>query len=107
MRLKNRLGQIKADCANFTHGRLLCSGVFNTSTLALRCRQGASTPSLSGTSRGSEFNLLGHREGVVDLDAKVPDGALQLLVTEEQLAGSQVASLLVDERHLRPAQAMR
>ena len=43
--LKNRLGQIDADCANLAHGRLL-QWCFNTSTLAHRCRQGASTPTL-------------------------------------------------------------
>ncbi|MCM3681278.1 hypothetical protein, partial [Sphingomonas paucimobilis] len=46
--LKNRLGQIDADCANLAHGRLL-QWCFNTSTLAHRCRQGASTPTLFDT----------------------------------------------------------
>jgi hypothetical protein len=45
MRLKDRLGQVEPDCDNLFHGRLLCSGVLNTSTLAHRCRRGASTPS--------------------------------------------------------------
>ncbi len=49
------------NCANFNHGRLLCSGVFNTSTLALRCRQGASTPSLVGTNPTRNSTLSGHR----------------------------------------------
>jgi hypothetical protein len=50
--------QIEPDCANLTHGRLLCSGVFNTSTLALRCRQGASVPSL--------WVELGHRLAAIN-----------------------------------------
>jgi transposase len=37
VKLENRLGQIDADCANLTHGRLL-QWCFNTSTLAHRCR---------------------------------------------------------------------
>ena len=35
-----------------------------------------------------------------------PNGALQLRVAEQELAGSQVARALVDEGHLGPAQAM-
>jgi hypothetical protein len=44
MRMKNVLGDIQTDCDNLRHGRLP-QVVFNTSTLAHRCRQGASTPS--------------------------------------------------------------
>src|SRR5690606_20697454 len=42
--MENVLRDIKADCGNFRHGRLLkwCA---HTSTLAHRCRRGASTPS--------------------------------------------------------------
>lgn len=44
VRMKNVLGDIQTDCGNFRHGRLP-QWCFNTSTLAHRCRRGASTPS--------------------------------------------------------------
>jgi hypothetical protein len=50
MRLEDRLGQIEPDYANFTHGRLLCSGVLNTSTLALSMPSGGVHPIVIGTS---------------------------------------------------------
>jgi hypothetical protein len=45
----------------------------------------------------SEIDLLRELQGVVNFDAKVAYGALQLAVTEKQLACAQVAGLLVDE----------
>src|SRR4051794_17698226 len=42
--LKHVLGQIQADGANLSHGRLP-PVVLNNTTLARRCRRGASTPS--------------------------------------------------------------
>jgi len=44
VRVKNMLGDIQANRGNFRHGRLP-QVVFNTSTLAHRCRRGASPPS--------------------------------------------------------------
>jgi hypothetical protein len=43
----------------------------------------------------SQLDLLGNAERVVDLDAEVADGALELRMPEEQLDvdGSQVAGL--------------
>ena len=38
--------------------------------------------------------------------AKIADGALQLRVTEQELTSVQVARALVDQSHLRAAQAM-
>ena len=40
------LRDIQPDRANLSHGRLPLSGAINTSTLAHRCRRGASTPSV-------------------------------------------------------------
>lgn len=40
------------------------------------------------------------------LNPEIPDGALDLPVAEEQLAGSEVASTLVDEGDLRAPQAV-
>ena len=44
MRVKRTLGDIQPDCDNLRHGRPP-QVVINTSTLAHRCRRGASTPS--------------------------------------------------------------
>lgn len=44
MRMKNALGDIQTDCDNLRYG-YLPQWRFNTSTLAHRCRRGASTPS--------------------------------------------------------------
>jgi hypothetical protein len=49
--VENLLGDIQTDCGNFRHGRLP-EVVFNTSTLAHRCRRGASTPSHPVIRRG-------------------------------------------------------
>jgi hypothetical protein len=46
MHLKNGLRQIKANCANFTHGRLLFSGVSTPPLWHIDAVRGASTPSL-------------------------------------------------------------
>ena len=41
--------------------------------------------SASAPPSGSDINLLSNREGVIDLDAQVSDGALDLAMAEEQL----------------------
>jgi hypothetical protein len=38
----------------------------------------------------SEFNLLGEVQGVVNINAEIPDGAFDLGVTEQELNGTQV-----------------
>jgi hypothetical protein len=53
VRVKNVLGYIQTDCGNFRHGRLP-QVVFNTSTLAHRCRRGASTPSPKTTLKAAD-----------------------------------------------------
>src|ERR1700682_6682122 len=59
MHLEYVLRQIQADCPNLAHGRLP-QVVFNTSTLAQRCRRGASTPSMPP----QELVSIGERVGV-------------------------------------------
>jgi hypothetical protein len=44
----------------------------------------------------SDFKLLGQLQGVIDLYAEISHSALQLTVAELQLAGPQIAGLLVD-----------
>jgi hypothetical protein len=40
-----------------------------------------------------ELDLLGHIQGVIDLNPEISNGAFQLRVTEEQLHSAQVTSL--------------
>jgi hypothetical protein len=49
---------------------------------------------------GLEIHLFGELKGVFDLDPKVAHCALQLAVPKKQLAGAEVAGLLVNERDL-------
>jgi hypothetical protein len=55
----------------------------------------------------SKLDLLGECEGVLDLDAEVLDGALDLGVTEQQLYCPEVARALVDLSRLGTAERMR
>ena len=54
-----------------------------------------------------KFDLLGDAERIINLDAKITHGALQLRVAEQQLHCSQIAGLLVNLCRLRSAQRMR
>lgn len=45
----------------------------------------------------SEVGLLRNLERIIHLDTQIPYGAFQLPMSEQQLAGSQVSSLLVDQ----------
>lgn len=54
----------------------------------------------------SDINLLSECDGIVDFDAKVSNGALDLGVTEQQLHRPQVTRPSVDQRRLGPAQGM-
>ena len=46
-------------------------------------------------------------ERILDVHAKVPNGALDFRVAEQDLHGAQVARLLVDDRGLGSSQRMR
>jgi hypothetical protein len=48
--------------------------------------------------RPSELDLLRQGKGIIDLDPEIPDGALDLRVSEKQLDRSQIAGLAVDLR---------
>jgi hypothetical protein len=39
----------------------------------------------------SDINLFRYGKGIIDLDAKVPDGAFDLCVPEQELHGAQIA----------------
>lgn len=52
----------------------------------------------------SDVDLLGNFKGIIDLDAEVPDRALDLGVPKQQLYRSQVASALVNHGGLGSSQ---
>ena len=45
---------------------------------------------------GSDLNLLGDLQGIIDLDAQVPHCRLKFGVAEQELNGSQVLRAFVD-----------
>ena len=45
----------------------------------------------------SDFNLLRYGKGIIDLDTKIPDGALDFGMPEQQLNRTQVTSAPVDQ----------
>ena len=55
---------------------------------------------------GSDVNLLCNGQCVIDLYAKIPDGALDLAMAQEQLDRPQVAGSSVDQGRLGPAKRM-
>lgn len=48
------------------------------------------------TQPSSEIDLLGELQSVINFDAEVANGALQLAATQTALAGAQVTGLFVD-----------
>jgi hypothetical protein len=51
--------------------------------------------------------LFCYRERVVDLDAEISNGTLDLGVPQKELHGSQIAGSAVDQGRLGPAKGMR
>lgn len=58
---------------------------------------------LAGTSL-LDFSLVGHLERVIHFDPKIPDGALELRVPEEQLHGTKVLRAAIDQGGLGASQ---
>ena len=54
----------------------------------------------------SDVDLLGNGKGVIHLDAKVANRALDLAVPKKQLHSSQIARAAVDQRRLGSAKRM-
>jgi len=50
----------------------------------------------------SDINLFRYGKSIINLYAKVPDGALDLFVPEQELHGAQIAGTPVDQGRLRP-----
>jgi hypothetical protein len=52
----------------------------------------------------SDINLLGNGQGIVYLDTKIANRALDLPVTQKQLDGTQIAGAPVDQRSFGSAE---
>jgi hypothetical protein len=50
--------------------------------------------------------LLRYRERVIDLNAQISDGALDLCVAEQELDGPKITGAPIDQRRLRPPEGM-
>lgn len=57
--------------------------------------------------RASDIDLLRDLDRVIDLDAELANGALDLRMPEQELHRAQIASAPVDQHRLRSAQRMR
>jgi hypothetical protein len=55
----------------------------------------------------SDINLFRYGQGVIDLNAEIPDRALDLGMPEQKLDGPQVARLSIDQGGLCASQRMR
>ena len=64
---------------------------------------GRACPLCPGT---SDVNLLRYRERVIDLNAQISDGALDLCVAEQELDGPKIAGAPIDQRRLRSPEGM-
>jgi hypothetical protein len=56
--------------------------------------------------RNSDVNLFRYGQSIVDLDAKVPNGAFDLCMSKQELHGAQITGAPVDQGGLGPAQRM-
>jgi len=61
-------------------------------------------PAAEELGRPLHLGAFGKGKRVLDVDAKIANGALNLRVAEQDLHGSQIAGGLVDDRGLRPPQ---
>src|ERR1700687_5539028 len=52
------------------------------------------------------LRLFGHLECVIDLDAEISNGGLELRMAEEQLYGAQILRAAIDQRGFRASQCM-
>jgi len=50
--------------------------------------------------------LLRYRERVINLNAQISDGALDLCVAEQELDGPKIAGAPIDQRRLRSSEGM-
>jgi hypothetical protein len=57
-------------------------------------------------SRRSDINLLGYGKSIIDLDAEIPNRALDLGMSQQELNRPQVARSSIDQRSFRAAEGM-
>lgn len=62
---------------------------------------------LIGAIQTSDVDLHGDLDGVVDFDAEVPHGALELGMSKQKLDGSEVARPPIDQHRLGAPQRVR
>jgi hypothetical protein len=55
------------------------------------------TPGLEPPGNASDFDLLGQLEGIVLINAQISNSALKAGMAQEQLNGSQIFSLAIDQ----------
>ena len=53
---------------------------------------------MAGRPRRSDFNLFRNQKGIVDINPKIPNSALNLGVTQKELNGPEIACSSVDHR---------
>jgi hypothetical protein len=61
---------------------------------------------VSALPHNSDVNLLRYRDGVIDFDAKISDGTLNLGMSQQKLDGTQVAGPSIDQCRFRASKAM-
>ena len=69
-----------------------------------RLRVGRACPLCPGI---SDINLFRYRQGVIDLDAEIPDRAFDLGMPEQELDGSEIACAPIDQGSFCASQRMR
>ena len=53
---------------------------------------------MAGRPRRSDLNLFRYQKGIVDLDPKLPNSALNLGVTQQELNSPEIAGSPIDHR---------
>ena len=70
---------------------------------SLRFQSGRACPLSPGT---SDVNLFRYCQGVIDLDAEIPDGAFDLGMPEQELDSPEIARPSIDQGSFRASQRM-
>ena len=55
----------------------------------------------------SDVNLLSYGEGIIDFNTEIPDSALDLRMSQQQLHGTLVAGSTVDQRRFGASKGVR
>ena len=105
----HKCGERKPWCRCLFPAELINVGIIGASLVSIskpRCRLlahrclrvlGRACPLCPGI---SDVDLFSYREGILDLDAEVSDGAFDFGVAKQELHGAQVAGSTIDQRRL-------